>query len=96
MSPVEIGMLSVAAIVVLVYMVLYIPIALGLVSFVSVWIMSGQSILAFNFLKVAVGDGVTAYHFATISLFTMMWILVSNAGLVRDLYYVINSTLHKL
>ena len=52
MSPVEIGMLSVVAIVVLVYMGLYIPIALGLVSFVSVWIMSGKSILAFNFLKI--------------------------------------------
>ena len=96
MSPVEIGMLSVAAIVVLVYMGLYIPIALGLVSFVSVWIMSGKSILAFNFLKIAVGDGVTEYNFATIPLFTLMGLLVSKAGLGRDIYDVMNSTFRKV
>ena len=96
MSPVEIGMLSVVAIVVLVYLGLYIPIALGLVSFVSVWIMSGKSILAFNFLKVAVGDGVTEYNFATIPLFTLMGLLVSKAGLGRDIYDVMNSTFRKV
>jgi tripartite ATP-independent transporter DctM subunit len=91
MSPVEIGMASVAAIVVLVYMGLYIPVALGLVSFCSIWLMSGKSILAFNFLKVAVGDGVTEYTFATIPLFTVMGLLVSKAGLGRDIYDVMNS-----
>ena len=96
MSPVEIGMLSVLAIVVLVYMGLYIPIALGLVSFISVWIISGKSILAFNFLKIAVGDGVTEYNFATIPLFTLMGLLVSKAGLGRDIYDVMNSAFRKV
>lgn len=96
MGPVEIGMLSVAAIVFLVYMGLYIPIALGLVSFVSVWVMSGKSILAFNFLKVAVGDGVTEYNFATIPLFTLMGLLVSKARLGRDIYDVMNSAFRKV
>ena len=36
MSPLEIGMASVAAIVVLIYLGMYIPIALGVVSFVSI------------------------------------------------------------
>jgi len=96
MSPVEIGMLSVGAIVVLVYMGLYIPVALGLVSFVSIWLMSGKSILAFNFLKVAVGDGVTEYTFATIPLFTLMGLLVSKAGLGRDIYEVMNSACRRV
>jgi len=96
MGPVEIGMLSVLAIVILVYLGLYIPIALGLVSFVSVWIMSGKSILAFNFLKVAVGDGVTEYNFATIPLFTLMGLLVSKARLGRDIYDVMNSAFRKV
>ncbi len=68
MTPVEIGALSVLAIITLVYLGMYIPIALGLVSFVSIWLISGKSILAFNFLKVAVSDGVTEYPFATIPL----------------------------
>ncbi|WP_299303883.1 TRAP transporter large permease [uncultured Litoreibacter sp.] len=96
MSPVEIGMISVVAIVTLVYLGLYIPIALGLVSFVSIWIISGKSILAFNFLKVAVGDGVTEYEFATIPLFTLMGLLVSKAGLGRDIYEVMNSAFRRV
>ena len=90
MSPVEIGALSVVAIIGLVYIGVYIPIALGLVSFVSIWIISGKSILAFNFLKIAVGDGVTEYEFATIPLFTVMGLLVSRAGLGTDIYTVMN------
>ena len=96
MDPLTIGMLSVGAIVVLVYLGLYIPVALGLVSFVSIWMMSGKSILAFNFLKVAVGDGVTEYNFATIPLFTLMGLLVSKARLGRDIYDVVNSTFRKV
>ncbi|AKS45353.1 TRAP transporter, DctM subunit [Octadecabacter temperatus] len=96
MDPLTIGMLSVGAIVILVYLGLYIPVALGLVSFVSIWIMSGKSILAFNFLKVAVGDGVTEYNFATIPLFTLMGLLVSKARLGRDIYDVMNSAFRKV
>ncbi|WP_299138428.1 TRAP transporter large permease [uncultured Tateyamaria sp.] len=96
MSPVEIGMLSVLAIVTLVYLGLYIPVALGLVSFVTIWIISGKSILAFNFLKIAVGDGVTEYEFATIPLFTLMGLLVSKAGLGRDIYEVMNSAFRRV
>lgn len=96
MDPLTIGMLSVGAIVILVYLGLYIPVALGLVSFVSIWMMSGKSILAFNFLKVAVGDGVTEYNFATIPLFTLMGLLVSKARLGRDIYDVMNSVFRKV
>jgi tripartite ATP-independent transporter DctM subunit len=96
MSPVEIGALSVLAIVGLVYIGVYIPVALGLVSFVSIWLISGKSILAFNFLKIAVGDGVTEYAFATIPLFTVMGLLVSRAGLGTDIYTVLNRGFRKL
>jgi tripartite ATP-independent transporter DctM subunit len=96
MSPVEIAALSVVAIVVLIYLGLYIPVALGVVSFVSIWIISGKSILAFNFLKVAVSDGVTEYEFATIPLFTAMGLLVSKAGLGADIYEVMNQTFRRV
>jgi len=96
MTPVEIGGLSVVAIIILVYLGMYIPIALGLVSFASIWIISGKSILAFNFLKIAVSDGVTEYSFATIPLFTVMGLLVSKAGLGTDIYTVLNRAFRKL
>ncbi|MFD0914872.1 TRAP transporter large permease [Pseudahrensia aquimaris] len=96
MTPVEIGTLSVIAIVTMVYLGMYIPIALGLVSFVSIWVISGKPILAFNFLKVAVSDGVTEYSFATIPLFTVMGLLVSRAGLGSDIYTVLNRAFRRL
>lgn len=96
MSPVEVGTISVFAIVALVYMGVYIPIALGVVSFVSIWVISGKSILAFNFLKVAIGDGVSEYEFATIPLFTVMGLLVSRAGLGTDIYTVMNRGFRKV
>lgn len=96
MTPVEIGALSVVAIVTMVYLGMYIPIALGLVSFVSIWFISGKPILAFNFLKIAVSDGVTEYAFATIPLFTVMGLLVSRAGLGTDIYTVLNRAFRKV
>lgn len=96
MSPIEIGIISVIAIVVMIYIGGYIPIVLGLVSFVAIWIMSGNYILALNFLKVSVADGVTEYTFATIPLFTVMGLLVSRAGLGTDVYAVLNQVFQRV
>ena len=86
MSPIEIGLISVAAIVTLIYLGVYIPIALGVVSFVSIWLMRDNFDLAMNLLKIAVGDSVMEYTFATVPLFTFMGIVVSKAGLGSDIY----------
>lgn len=91
MSPIEIGILSVIAIVVLVYLGVYIPIALGLVSFVSILLMRDNFDLAVNLLKIAIGDSVMEYTFATVPLFTFMGLIVSKAGLGADIYQVMNS-----
>ncbi|MBO6756608.1 MAG: TRAP transporter large permease [Roseibium sp.] len=96
MSPIEIGMLSVVAIVVLVYIGVYIPIALGLVSFVSIVLMRDNFDLAINLLKIAIGDSVMEYTFATVPLFTFMGLIVSKAGLGADIYTVMNSGFRKV
>ncbi|MEM9633417.1 MAG: TRAP transporter large permease [Pseudomonadota bacterium] len=96
MTPIEIGMLSVVAIVVLVYLGVYIPIALGLVSFVSIILMRDNFELAINLLKIAIGDSVMEYTFATVPLFTFMGLIVSKAGLGADIYTVMNSGFRKV
>lgn len=96
MTPVEIGSISVVAIVILIYIGVYIPIALGVVSFVSVWLMRDNFQLSMNLLKVAIGDSVTEYTFATIPLFTFMGLLVSKAGLGKDIYEVMNAAFAKV
>ncbi len=96
MSPLEIGLASVAAIVFLIYLGVYIPIALGAVSFVSIWIMRDNFTLAMNLLKIAVGDSAMEYTFATIPLFTFMGLIVSKAGLGSDVYEVMSSGFRKI
>ena len=96
MGPLEIGIVSVIAIVVLIYLGLYIPIALALVSFVGIWLMRDNFQLAMNLLKIAIGDSVTEYAFATVPLFTFMGILVSKAGLGSDIYQVMNDTFRRV
>ncbi|MEM8631457.1 MAG: TRAP transporter large permease [Pseudomonadota bacterium] len=96
MTPVEIGIASVIAIVLLVYLGLYIPIALGVVSFVSIWLMRDNFDLAMNLVKIAVGDSVMEYTFATVPLFTFMGLVVSKAGLGADIYEVMNSGFRKV
>ncbi len=96
MSPIEIGIASVIAIIVLVYIGVYIPIALGVVSFVSIWLMRDNFELAMNLLKIAIGDSVMEYTFATVPLFTFMGLVVSKAGLGADIYEVMNSGFRKV
>lgn len=88
MTPIEVGLVSVIAIVILIYAGVYIPVALGMVSFVSIWLMRDNFTLAMNLLKIAVGDSAMEYSFATIPLFTFMGLIVAKAGLGRDIYDV--------
>jgi tripartite ATP-independent transporter DctM subunit len=90
MTPVEIGALSIGAIVFLIYIGVYIPIALGVVSFAAIWIMRGNVDLSFALTKIAIGDSAMEYTFATIPLFVFMGLIVSKAGLGADIYTVMN------
>ena len=80
MSPIDIGMISVLAIIVLIYLGVYIPIALTTVSFVAIWLMRDSFDLSMNLLKIAVGDSAMEYTFATVPLFTFMGLVVAKAG----------------
>jgi tripartite ATP-independent transporter DctM subunit len=96
MTPIEIGLISVIAIVFLIYSGVYIPVALGMVSFISIWLMRDNFTLALNLLKVAVGDSAMEYSFATIPLFTFMGLIVSKAGLGSDIYEVMTMRFRKV
>lgn len=96
MTPLEIGLVSVVAIVVLIYLGVYIPIALGVVSLISIWVMRDNLDLAVNLLRIALGDSVMEYTFATVPLFTFMGLIVSRAGLGSDIYDVMNAGFRKV
>ncbi|MFT4728109.1 MAG: C4-dicarboxylate transporter DctM subunit [Granulosicoccus sp.] len=96
MGPLEIGIASVIAIVLLIYLGLYIPIALGVVSFASIWFMRDNFDLAMNLLKIAISDSVMEYTFATVPLFTFMGLIVSKAGMGNDIYDVMNASFQRV
>ena len=96
MSPFEIGLLSVFAMVAMIYLGVYIPIALGLTSFVVIWLLRDNFDLSLALLKIAVSDSVTEYSFATIPLFTFMGLIVSKAGLGEDVYRVMNTIFNRI
>ena len=90
MGGVEVGILSIIVIVALIYAGVYIPVALGLVSFVGVWIIREDIDMPISLLAQATADAVSDQVFATIPLFALMGLVVSEAGLGKDVYQVAN------
>ena len=96
MSGVEIGVSSIVLIVVLIYLGLYVPVALGLVSFLGVWIIRQNVDHAVSLLSEAIADTIADFVFATIPLFALMGLLVSKAGFGREVYEVANAVFYKV
>lgn len=96
MSGFEIGLLSVLAILVLIYSGMYVPVALGMVSFISVWLLRGSLEAPIYLLTLAASNSLEDYIFGVIPLFVLMGLLVSQAELGRDIYQVANAALRRL
>lgn len=86
MTSVGVGIASVAAIVVCIYAGAHIAIALGMISFVGVVLLKGNVDIALNLLSLAMADSIADEAFATVPLYVMMGLVVSRAGLGRDIY----------
>jgi tripartite ATP-independent transporter DctM subunit len=82
----EIGLISVAAMLALIYFGLHIATTLALLSFIGVWVIKGNPTIALNLLWVSAYDSVNNYVFAAIPTFVLMGFLVAAAGMGRDAY----------
>ncbi|MDE0383281.1 MAG: TRAP transporter large permease [Defluviicoccus sp.] len=85
---VEVGIASVVAILVLIYTGIHVAVALGLVSFVGVWIYRDSIDVAINLLAAATHDTIAHAVFANIPLFALMGIVAAEIGLGADVYRV--------
>lgn len=88
MSAGDIGIASVILILLLIYLGLYVPVALGMVSFIGVWIARDNLDIAISLLAQAASNTVAQDIFGVIPLFVFMGLLVSKAGLGKDIYDV--------
>jgi tripartite ATP-independent transporter DctM subunit len=86
MEAFEIALISIGAMLALIYLGLHIATTLALISFVGVWVIKGNSKIALNLLWVSAYDSVNNYVFAAIPTFVLMGFLVAAAGMGRDAY----------
>jgi C4-dicarboxylate transporter, DctM subunit len=86
MTGLEVGALSIVAILVLIYAGMHVAVALCLVSLIGVWIIRGSFDLASKMFALAASDAVSNYAFGVIPLFVLMGLLVSIAGIGRDTF----------
>jgi len=87
-SPVEVGILALAAMIGLIYAGLHVPIALALTSYVGVWLVRDSQLLAGRMLAIAAEEAISSYIFGVVPLFVLMGLIVSEAGLGRDAFDV--------
>jgi C4-dicarboxylate transporter DctM subunit len=86
MEAFEIGLISVGAMLALIYIGLHVATTLALISFIGVWVIKGNATIAMNLLWISAYDSVNNYVFAAIPTFVLMGFLVAAAGMGRDAY----------
>ena len=96
MTSVEIGIYSILAILVLIYSGMYVPVVLGLVSFVGVWAIKGRLSIAVKLLTLAASDSIASYLFGVIPLFVLMGLLVGAADMGTDAFAVANQAFRRV
>ncbi|MBT7954957.1 MAG: TRAP transporter large permease subunit [Rhodospirillaceae bacterium] len=90
MSGIEIGLISLVAMVALIFAGMYVPVVLALVSFVSVWAMRGDVDLAIKLLGLATENSLSSYLFGVVPLFVLMGLLVSVSEIGKDTFEIAN------
>ncbi len=86
MTGLEIGLASIVAMLILIYIGMYVPVVLALISFVGVWVVKGNIKIATSLLWLAAAKTINNFLFGVIPLFVLMGLLVSAAGMGRDTY----------
>ncbi len=86
MEAFEIALISVAMMLLLIYLGMHIAVTLALMSFVGAWVIKGNAVVAISLLWISAHQTVNNFVFAVIPLFVLMGFLVSAAGMGRDAY----------
>jgi len=91
-----VGTVSLILIVLLIYAGAYVAVALSLVSFLGVWFIKADALIAVRMMTLAVTDSIKAYDFASIPTFVMMGMIVGKAGFGADVYEVANQIFRRV
>ena len=96
MSSVSIALMSLVAMLVLIYAGMHVAITLGLLSFVGVWLIRGDIGIAANLLAQAVSDAIASHIFGVVPLFVLTGFLVAYADVGKDAFEVANQLFRRI
>lgn len=88
MEPVTVGAISLVLMLVLIWLGIHIAVVLMLLSFVGVWMIRGDFIVAERLLTLSAYESINNYLFGVVPLFVLMGLMVSEADIGRDAYRV--------
>ncbi len=96
LSPVQIGLVAIAGMLLLVLSGLHIATALLLLSFFGIWMVRGNPAIADRSLSLAATGAISSYGFGVIPLFILMGLFVEIANVGRDAFAVAATLLRRL
>lgn len=96
MSGSEIGLISIAFVVMLIYLGMHVAVVLSVTSFVGIWIYKGKFELAVTLITQAATESISSYVFGVVPLFILMGLLVSAADIGRDTFAAANHFLRRI
>lgn len=95
-SSVTIALGSLLLMLVLIYAGLHVAITLGLLSFIGVWLIRGDSGVAASLLAQAVSDAIASHIFGVVPLFVLTGFLVARADVGKDAFEVANQAFRRI
>lgn len=96
MSAPAIALMSLVPMLLLIWSGLHVAIALGVVSFLAIWLMRGDTTVAANLLAQAANDAIASHIFGVVPLFVLTGLLVATADVGRDGFEVANQALRRV
>jgi tripartite ATP-independent transporter DctM subunit len=87
-TPLEIGLIMIGAMLVLIILGTHIGIALAVLSFVGVWWIKSNAVIASKLLALTATDFLANYFFGVVPLFVLMALVVNVSGIGRDTFDV--------
>ncbi len=92
----QIGLLSIAAMLVLIYSGMHVGVTLIMLSFLGLWIMKGGPQIGIKFLALAAGSAIESQIFGVVPLFVLMGLLVSAANIGKETFEVAQWLLYRI
>ncbi len=96
LTDLQVGLFSIAAILVFIYAGMHVAIALSLTSFIGVFLLRGNWTIATKLLSLAAADSISKYIFGVVPLFVLMGLLISVSDIGKDMFDVANRIFRRI